>query len=155
MKLPSGRWLRMPGLCVDSMCPCHLLKKLKLTFRSQRNKTENSLLSLNKNVHILSCDNEISVDTMPQGALTPFPAPPSRCPAQVLQVALTALSTLEAKNIEPLPRKTTTGQAWAASHSQWSSAYHCSPTGDHSSSVTPAGAGFTSDPACPVPPQKD
>jgi hypothetical protein len=61
MKLPSGRWLRMPGLCVVSMCPCHLLKKLKLTFRSQRNKTENSLLSLNKNVHILNCDNEISV----------------------------------------------------------------------------------------------
>lgn len=48
MKLPSGRRLRVADLRTVSMCPCHLLKKLKLALRNQRNETENSLLSLNK-----------------------------------------------------------------------------------------------------------
>lgn len=87
----------MPGLCVVGMCPCHLLRKLKLALRSQRNKTENSLLSLNKNIHILyNCDNDISVTQSHGVRSQPSQPPPGRRPAQVLQVVLTALSTLEA-----------------------------------------------------------
>lgn len=79
MKLPRGRRLRVPGLCTVGMCPCHLLRKLKLALRSQRNKTENSLLPLNKNIHILNCDNEISV-TQSHGAHSrPSQPPPGRC----------------------------------------------------------------------------
>lgn len=127
MKLPSGRRLWMPGLCMVGMCPCHLLRKLKLVLRSQRNKTENSLLSLNKNIHILyNCDNDISV-TQSHGVCShPSQPPPGRRPAQVLQVVPTALSTLEAKSMEPLgpgrpPQAKSGPQA-----SQWSSTYHYS-----------------------------
>lgn len=33
MKLPSGRWLRMPGFSMVGMCPCHLSEKIKACFK--------------------------------------------------------------------------------------------------------------------------
>lgn len=130
MKLPCGRWLRMPGLCTVGICPCHLLKKLKLALRSQRNKTENSLVSLNKNIHILNCDNEISV-TQSHGVCShPSRPPPSRqVPCAGAPGGTGSPVHPGAKRMESpgpgRPPQARGGQQ--ATVSGWPSAHHCSP----------------------------